>query len=177
MNAITEISRFCDSSFDRVIAVVVTRDRPALLRACLSAIIEQERPPDEILVVDNASGPETAAAIAEFPTAQTLRLPCNEGGAGGFHAGLDAALRTDARWVWVMDDDGRPHGPDCLTRLLQRARSDHAELVGPLVLDAEKLSRLAFPIRVKGRTLFSTVELAVNGPVRDFAHLFRAFSC
>ncbi len=139
---------------------------------CLQAIVTQQPPPDAILVVDNASGEETASVIADFPAVRTLRLACNEGGAGGFHAGFEAGLETEADWFWVMDDDGRPQCADCLGRLLDRAQADSADLVGPLVLDVDRPSRLAFPIRLGGRTLFSTAELVAHGPVQDFVHLF-----
>jgi glycosyltransferase involved in cell wall biosynthesis len=47
----------------RVCAVVVTYNRPALLRECLLALQEQTRTVDEILVVDNASTDDTRAML------------------------------------------------------------------------------------------------------------------
>jgi len=38
-----------------VIAVVVTHNRKKLLAECLSALARQSRPPDRVVVVDNAS--------------------------------------------------------------------------------------------------------------------------
>ncbi len=41
-----------------------------------------------------------------------ITIPENRGGSGGFYAGLLAAQeRTDARWIWVADDDAFPE-PD-----------------------------------------------------------------
>jgi GT2 family glycosyltransferase len=48
---------------------------------------------------------------------ETLRLARNEGSAGGFRAGMVAALERGADWLWVMDDDTIPR-PDALARLL-----------------------------------------------------------
>src|SRR4051812_49350220 len=73
-----------------VVAVVVTHDRPVLLESCLRAVRMQRRAPDLVIVVDNASGPETAAVIARFEGTRTLRLAENLGGAAGFRAGIDA---------------------------------------------------------------------------------------
>lgn len=103
----------------RVVAVVVTYQRLALLRASLSALRGQLRLPDAVLVVDNASTDGTAAAIAaEHPAVDLRVLSRNTGGAGGFAYGLQAALDDGADLVWLMDDDTVPR-PDALLRLLE----------------------------------------------------------
>jgi rhamnopyranosyl-N-acetylglucosaminyl-diphospho-decaprenol beta-1,3/1,4-galactofuranosyltransferase len=40
---------------EKVCAVIVTYNRKDLLRECLNAVLSQTRPPDHVLVVDNAS--------------------------------------------------------------------------------------------------------------------------
>jgi len=114
-----------DSATDeRVCAVVVTYNRPALLRACLLAVQAQARAADLVLVVDNASTDGTREMLrAEFPGATVLALAANGGGAGGFHAGMKWGYGRGYDWLWVMDDDARP-APDCLARLLAHARPD-----------------------------------------------------
>jgi GT2 family glycosyltransferase len=99
-------------------AVVVTRDRLALLRDCLDALRAQTRRPDRILVVDNASTDGTAAFLAAQDDVEALRLEENVGGAGGFHAGLERAHADGAEWMWLMDDDTIPR-PDALDALLK----------------------------------------------------------
>jgi GT2 family glycosyltransferase len=89
-------------------AVIVTRDRLALLRACLDAIRAQTRRPDRILVVDNASSDGTNAWLRRQDDVEVLRLDENAGGAGGFHAGLEHAHAAGAEWMWLMDDDTIP---------------------------------------------------------------------
>jgi len=155
-----------------VVAVVVTRERPALLRRCLAAVGGQGRPSDGLLVVDNASADDTPAVIATFPAARHLRLDGNRGGAGGFCAGIEAALEAGADWLWLMDDDGMPLGPDCLDRLLATAVSTGADIVGPLALDPEEPGRLSFPVRLERRTRFRVDEVAGRPLVEGFAHLF-----
>ena len=49
------------------VAVVVTRDRPALLEQCLQALHRQCPRPSAIIVVDNASGPATARVLRRHP--------------------------------------------------------------------------------------------------------------
>jgi len=87
-------------------AIVVTYNRRALLGECLAALAAQTRPPDVVLVVDNASTDGTAAMVRrEHPDVELLALPENEGGAGGFHEGMRRAHEGGAEWLWLMDDD------------------------------------------------------------------------
>ncbi len=155
-----------------VAAVVVTHDRPLLLRRCLEAIAAQSRRPDLVLVVDNASGAETTQVLAEYPATRVLRQLRNLGGAAGYHIGMEAALQAGADWVWVMDDDGRPQREDCLAALLSVAERRGAALAAPLVLDVEDPARLSFPVRVRGRTLFEAEAVRRSGEIDGFAHLF-----
>jgi len=78
-----------------------------------------------------------------------VELGRNTGGAGGFHAGLAAALERGADLVWMMDDDGTP-ASDCLGLLLPHM-ADH-DFVGPAVVAEQDESRLCFPIRLPGRS-------------------------
>ena len=101
-----------------VCAVVVTRDRVRLLEECLAAVGAQTRPPDRVLVVDNASSDGTPEFVARaHPDAELVCLERNEGGAGGFHEGLRRAAAGGWDWLWLMDDDTIP-APDALERLL-----------------------------------------------------------
>lgn len=108
-----------------VCAVVVTFNRKLLLCECLQALKLQTRPPDKILVIDNASTDGTAAMLFDtFPEIEVIRLAENTGGAGGFRAGMQAAFERGYEWLWVMDDDIETH-PDCLERMLRyREHSD-----------------------------------------------------
>lgn len=81
---------------ERVCAVIVTYNRKALLRECLKAVLSQTRPPDHVLVVDNASTDGTPEMLQEeFPQVEVLRLPETRAGPGvprGNEAGLRAGL-------------------------------------------------------------------------------------
>jgi rhamnopyranosyl-N-acetylglucosaminyl-diphospho-decaprenol beta-1,3/1,4-galactofuranosyltransferase len=124
-----------EASGDRAVAVVVTFNRLDDLRRCLDAIRGQTRGPNEVLVVDNGSDAPTRDFLSAQDDMRVLRLPSNEGGAGGFAAGLAGALGAGADWVWLMDDDCLP-AEDALERLLEVAGSDDTGRVGgvaPLV--------------------------------------------
>ena len=103
---------------DSVWAVVVTHNRREMLRECLAALASQERSPDRVLVVDNASSDGTAAMLREeYAEVDLLALPTNQGGAGGFHEGMKRAHAEGAEWMWLMDDDTIPE-PTGLSELL-----------------------------------------------------------
>lgn len=93
----------------RLAALVVTYNRPAALAVTLTRLLAE--PIDHLVVVDNASGPETPALLAGFhdPRLHVIRLEDNTGGAGGFETGL-AHIRDeiDPDWCLLMDDDARP---------------------------------------------------------------------
>ena len=127
---------------ERVCAVVVTFNRKQMLRPCLQSLLAQERPIDQILVVDNASTDGTPDLLRqEFADLTVLRLDRNSGGAGGFHAGMRWAYDQGFDWVWVMDDDieMKPEALATLQRYqefgdLIQMRKTHPE--GPLIWEA-----------------------------------------
>ena len=90
-------------------AVVVTHNRRDLLVESLTALGAQDRVPDDVVVVDNASSDGTVGTVRDaFPEAHLLALSRNVGGAGGFAAGIAHALKHGADLIWVMDDDTIP---------------------------------------------------------------------
>jgi rhamnopyranosyl-N-acetylglucosaminyl-diphospho-decaprenol beta-1,3/1,4-galactofuranosyltransferase len=120
----------------RVAAVVVTYNRRPLLMESLAAVQAQARPADTVIVVDNASTDESAAAVRErFPDVTLERLARNTGGAGGFAFGMALALAGDADLIWLMDDDTVPE-PGALAALLD-ARDRHPG--GPPALIASRV--------------------------------------
>jgi len=107
----------------QVVAVIVTYNRRDLLLEALAAVRAQQRPPDQVIVVDNASADGTADAVrAAFGDVTLAELGANYGGAGGFAYGMAVALANDADLIWAMDDDTIPE-PGALAALLAaRAR-------------------------------------------------------
>jgi GT2 family glycosyltransferase len=110
------------SSRHRVVAVVVTWNRAALLREALAALDGQTVRPDRVVVVDNAStdGTEAVVEASDLPL-DVVRLLRNVGGAGGFAAGIERAVTAHAcDYVWLLDDDTVPE-PTALAELLSVA--------------------------------------------------------
>ena len=112
-----------------VCAVVVTHNRRDLLVECLDRLQAQSRPPEAILVVDNASTDGTAELLAGRDGIEVERLDENVGGAGGFRHGLESAFRAGYDWMWLLDDDTFAE-ETCLAELLAGAsRAPHAPSV------------------------------------------------
>ncbi len=103
---------------EAVAAFVVTYRRPALLRATLSGIAAQTRPPDSVVVMNNDPDGDIREGLGEeFRTAAVVDLAENVGSAGGFARALYIAGRQGAVWSWLLDDDAAPY-PDALEQLL-----------------------------------------------------------
>lgn len=127
----------------RVICVVVTFNRRALLERCLYAISIQTRSADAVLVVDNSSTDGTGAWLDahanEHPRKiEVVHLTENTGGAGGFSEGLRVAIKNGADWVWMMDDDAEPH-LEALDELMKVA-GNRANVYGSLAVNGANTS-------------------------------------
>ncbi len=119
MNSLWRSPRLPSVEPKKIVAVVVAYNRAALLAEALDALASQTRLVDDIVVVDNASTDDTWSMAAYHDARpHVLTMTRNTGGAGGFAAGLDLAIRRyGAAFVWLMDDDTIP-APDALEKLL-----------------------------------------------------------
>ncbi len=151
----------------RVQAVVVTFNRLAMLQRLIPRLTEIAAL-ERVLVVDNASTDGTGEWLRglddQFVGYEILET--NTGGAGGFHHGLDWAVRAGADLIWLMDDDGLPE-PGCLDLLLGRQERDGLDFCGPAVLAEQDPARLCFPIRLPGGTRVVHEMAAVEAAATD----------
>lgn len=154
-----------------ICAVVVTYNRKELLLNCLRALQTQTHPLDHIVVINNASQDGTVEYLRENDWLDSDRftlitLPNNQGGAGGFCAGIEFAYQKNFDYIWLMDDDGKPV-QDCLSTLIPHI-SDNV-YIGPLVLDCDNPDILTFTLRLpKSKTVLSTlsdIAIATEGHI------------
>lgn len=91
----------------RVIAVVVTYNRKEMLKESIAALKNQTYENLKILIIDNASTDGTKEEIKDYLDERVLYFNTgkNLGGAGGFNFGMKCALRENADYIWLMDDD------------------------------------------------------------------------
>jgi len=122
---------------EKVIAVVVTYNRQALLSECIDALRKQTRPLDAILIVNNGST-DTTAGWLQLQKDVFFINQQNVGSSGGFSKGINWAYENGYSWIWCMDDDGYPK-EDALENLLA-ADNGNLRLMNCAVIDKENKS-------------------------------------
>lgn len=105
-----------------LVAIVVTYNRKILLQECIDSILNQTVPINELIIVDNNSTDGTYEMLGKEKYLDNSKicykkLEKNIGGAGGFYEGIKEAIKHQADWVWIMDDDTIPND-DCLEKIL-----------------------------------------------------------
>jgi len=164
---------------ETVAVVVVTYNRADLLAGMLTGLAALQRRPDAVIVVDNASTDHTPAVLAaatELPL-QVIRPEENLGGAGGFHAGVEAAHAQGYDRIWLMDDDVVP-APDCLDLLLAVGpdRADclmavREDTAGRLVEKAAVTFDLRNPLRIKPKTAMVETTYTTRAAMPELVEL------
>jgi rhamnopyranosyl-N-acetylglucosaminyl-diphospho-decaprenol beta-1,3/1,4-galactofuranosyltransferase len=125
---------------ETVAAVVITFQRRDMLRRTLEGLTGQERPVDEIVVIDNATTDGTAAMLAEeFPHVTHFRMEDNIGPAGALAVGFEYVHAKGHRWAWTHSDDVLPK-PEALKTLLATAEQLGDDRLGLLCCWFEPLS-------------------------------------
>lgn len=92
----------------RCCLVVTTHERPDALACVLDAVAAQTRPPDELIVADDGSGPATAAAVAAHASRAAYPVQHVWQPHEGFRAGRirnAAVARTGCPYVVLLDGD------------------------------------------------------------------------
>jgi GT2 family glycosyltransferase/glycosyltransferase involved in cell wall biosynthesis len=135
-------------------AVVVNHRTPVdTLLACWS-LESSARPPDQLIVVDNASGDGSAGFLRQrLPRARLLETSSNIGFAAGCNRGIREALAAGADLVFLLGSDALVRR-DTLGRL-EAALGDHsrAGIAGPVILSRGDPRRsLSHGIRFSGLT-------------------------
>jgi GT2 family glycosyltransferase len=100
----------------RILAHIHTMNDAAVIEQLLDALRRQTRPPDAILIIDNASSDGTLDRA--FPENATIvRNSKNLGTSGAIRIGFAYALEQHFDWIWIFDADSVPE-PDTLEKLL-----------------------------------------------------------
>ncbi len=109
----------------RLGAFITTLNRPHLLRETLGLLQAQTRPPDHILVIDNANSSDTRAVLRAFPAAWVTYhgMSDNVGPAGAAAFALERLSAQEYDWIYWGDDDNPPGSADTIARLLVLAQS------------------------------------------------------
>jgi GT2 family glycosyltransferase len=149
---------------EKVIAVVVSYNRQALLSECIDALRAQTRRPDTILVVNNGSTDNTEAWLKSQSDLVFITQD-NVGSGGGFNTGISWAYKNNFSWIWCMDDDGYPKN-DALEVLLNVDTPDRS-LLNCAVINKE--DRKSF---VWNTGNFKTIDEVDEELIRGIGHPF-----
>ncbi|HVH42589.1 MAG TPA: glycosyltransferase family 2 protein [Labilithrix sp.] len=120
----------------RICAVIPTFENAATLEDVVRAVREHV---EDVIVVDDGSGPEARAVAERLATAGLARVvfrPHNGGKGAAVKTGLERARDDGFSHALQVDADGQHHTAD-IPRLLRESREDPAALVlGQPIFDA-----------------------------------------
>ena len=109
--------------------IIVTRDRPAMLRSCLEHLLQQDYDEDfETIVEDSSSDEQAQAVLDDFP--QVVRLRIRHAGRTNINQarnlGIESATGT---LIALLDDDCRARG-NWLSRLVEACTASDTGITG-----------------------------------------------
>ncbi|MGE3297360.1 MAG: glycosyltransferase family 2 protein [Porticoccaceae bacterium] len=110
---------------------------------CVESLRLLDYPNFRVLVVDNGSGDDSVARIAEVcPDIDLVETGANLGFAGGCNVGIRRALALGADYVWLLNSDTRAD-PRALTAMVEVAEADaRVGAVGSLICDRANPDRV-----------------------------------
>lgn len=128
----------------RVSLIVVTYERPDALQRVLQSVGWQTRPPDELIIADDGSGPDVARIVGEFAQAAPMPVRHVRQEHVGFRAGRMRNLgvaTTDCDYVVLVDGDMLLH-PRFVQDHAEAARRGHWTQGVRIMLDDAATSRV-----------------------------------
>ena len=156
-----------------IAAVFATMNRAATAVACVRALAAQSRPPELVVVADNASVDDTRAALenlGDLPFELIIqRMPENRGNAGGVGTAMELAFARGVDAVWILDDDSWPREAALATLLA--GPWDPNVVRHALQIDPAK-GRFTWPLQIEDglggwRLVWSEREFPGEGRVRS----------
>lgn len=122
-------------------AFIVTYNRPDILMDTIEKCLNQTRPPEKLLIVDNNDNDDTKNNLAQlYPDAAHLKVGHNSGFAGGGKLGLEALAKEGYEWILWADDNDPPYTEDTFEKLLQLAER-YGPACGQVGVVGHKLNR------------------------------------
>ncbi len=154
---------------DSVCCVLVNFRAGADTVACVKSLLDLERRPERIVVVDNGSGDDSLsvlrAGLGNRDGVEILENASNSGFAGGCNWGMAHATSTGFMgWFWLLNNDTLAE-PHALQEMLLEAERSQADLVGSLIVDFHD------PAKVIGGVWQMSPWTAAVRPVRGAAVL------
>ena len=122
-------------------AFIVTFNRPDILMDTIQKILDQTRPPEKLLIVDNNDNDDTKNKLAQlYPGVAHIMVGHNSGFAGGGKIGLETLAKEGYEWILWADDNDPPYTEDTLEKLLLLAGS-YGDKCGQVGVVGHKINR------------------------------------
>lgn len=83
-------------------AVIPTYQRADLIVRCVRSVLDQTRPPDRVIVVDDGSTDRTLELLAQFEDEVDVIAQANAGASAARNVGVE---RADTEWIVFCDSD------------------------------------------------------------------------
>lgn len=118
----------------KVFIVVLNYNGGELIKNCLKSLQKVDYSNLELLVIDNNSSDDSVAMIEKkFPEIKIIKNEKNIGFAGGNNIGIDFALKNEADYVLLLNQDTEVE-PDFLSKLIKEGEKDQKiGLLSPLI--------------------------------------------
>jgi len=145
-----------------IITIILNTNRRADTLACLESLILTQYSNMQTIVLDNNSTDGSVDAIRnQFPAVQIINLKENLGYAGNNNVGIEEALRREADWVFVLNEDVILD-KECVQRLIEIGESDPSiGIVGPLVYNFDEANVIQSAGGMLGR-YWQSIHLGKN---------------
>jgi chlorobactene glucosyltransferase len=117
--------------------VVAAKDEEAVIRTCVSSMLEQNYPNFDLTVANDRSGDRTGQIVAELAKEDSrLRLvniqTLPEGWCGKSNAMQQAIAQTRGEWICMIDADCRQTSPRSLSSAIAYAQDQKADMLSVL---------------------------------------------
>jgi len=147
--ALDSLSQTPKPSAKSLSVVICTRDRPAMLAACLASLAAQESPAGQVIVIDNSADANARAAAESSPGVTYVHEP-RQGLSVARNAGLAAA---QGAFIAFTDDDVELKGDWC-SQIVRAFDAPEVDAVTGLVLPAslDTPAQRAFELELGGFT-------------------------
>ncbi|MCJ7779061.1 MAG: glycosyltransferase [Sedimentisphaerales bacterium] len=157
----------------KILAVVVTYNRLALLKRCIQSLKSQTRQPDEILVINNSSTDGTLEYLKKNDHISHITQK-NSGSAGGWHTGIDTAIKNNYDFVWLMDDDGFADINEL--KNLEDAMKPGMAMLSSLLVDENNINNLVFGLPTLNKKGYPRI-IALKRKIKTVSAVLRLKDC
>ncbi|HWC11506.1 MAG TPA: glycosyltransferase family A protein, partial [Acidimicrobiales bacterium] len=147
-----------------VCALVPHHDAPSWLPAAVESLLAQTRPPDAIVVLDDASADPPLAVAARYPEVTFLRSAANVGP----YRLVQTAIEGTGFDAYLFQDADDVSHPERLAALLDRAEARDADMVGSheteLDVTAPEARSREYPLDVNAALADNPIAFALLHP-------------